>query len=100
MPDPKAKKPARAHFAKGLWYHTRSTLQVKICADPGHPLPHGGRASDDNGAMTALTIEVPRRGLVVLVGVSGSGKSHFAARCFLPTEVLSSDRFRAMIADD
>jgi protein phosphatase len=50
--------------------------------------------------MQESTIEVPRRGLVVIVGVSGSGKSRFAARRFLPTEVLSSDRFRAMISDD
>src|SRR5215207_4880033 len=98
MPDPKAKKPARAHFAKGLWYHTRSALQVKICADPCHPLPPRALASDDDRAMEASTIEVPRRGLVVVVGVAGSGKSRFAARWFLPTEVLSSDRFRAMIS--
>ncbi|MCB1302183.1 MAG: AAA family ATPase, partial [Tetrasphaera sp.] len=39
-------------------------------------------------------------GLVVLVGVSGSGKSSFARRHFLPTEVLSSDFCRGLVADD
>jgi len=38
--------------------------------------------------------------LVVLVGASGSGKSSFAARHFLPTEVVSSDACRAAVSDD
>ncbi|MCZ7685613.1 MAG: AAA family ATPase [Sandaracinaceae bacterium] len=45
-------------------------------------------------------IRVPGLSLVVLVGASGSGKSTFAATHFAPTEVLSSDRFRAMVSDD
>jgi protein phosphatase len=43
---------------------------------------------------------VPAMGLVVLVGVSGSGKSTFAARHFLPTQVISSDACRGLVADD
>lgn len=45
-------------------------------------------------------IAVPRMGLVLLVGVSGSGKSTFAARHFRPSEVISSDTCRAMVSDD
>jgi len=34
------------------------------------------------------------------MGPSGSGKSTFAARHFLPTEIISSDRCRALVSDD
>ena len=47
-----------------------------------------------------MTIHLPDACLVVLVGPSGSGKSTFAKAHFLPTEILSSDFFRAMLADD
>ena len=45
-------------------------------------------------------IAVPAMGLVVLVGVSGSGKSTFARTHFKPTEVVSSDFCRGLVADD
>ncbi|MFL6121055.1 polynucleotide kinase-phosphatase [Actinophytocola sp.] len=46
------------------------------------------------------TIAIPDLSLVALVGVTGSGKSTFARNHFLPTQVLSSDTFRGMVADD
>lgn len=45
-------------------------------------------------------LQVPEVSLVVLVGASGSGKTSFAARHFLPTEVVSSDVCRALVSDD
>lgn len=48
--------------------------------------------------MTTLT--VPALSLVVLVGVSGSGKSTFAERHFGPFETLSSDFCRGLVSDD
>jgi len=47
-----------------------------------------------------LIVSLPPDALVLLVGPSGAGKSTFAARHFAPTEVLSSDAMRAMVADD
>ena len=45
-------------------------------------------------------LTVPELSLVVLVGVSGSGKSTFARTHFRPTEVISSDFCRGLVADD
>lgn len=45
-------------------------------------------------------IDVPALSLVVLIGASGSGKSTFAGRHFLDTEVISSDFCRGLVADD
>lgn len=46
------------------------------------------------------TIEVPATSLVVLVGISSSGKSEFARRAFGPYEVVSSDECRGLVAND
>ena len=51
-------------------------------------------------ALETAPIEVPSPSLVLLVGVAGCGKSTFAARWFVDTEVVSSDRCRALICDD
>jgi protein phosphatase len=48
--------------------------------------------------VTAL--DIPDLSLVVLIGASGSGKSTFARRHFAPTQVLSSDVCRGLVADD
>jgi protein phosphatase len=47
-----------------------------------------------------MNLTLPSAALVVLIGPSGSGKSTFAARHFLPSEVLSSDAMRSVVADD
>lgn len=47
-----------------------------------------------------MRIEIPEIAVVALMGASGSGKSTFAKKYFKPTEVLSSDYFRALISDD
>ncbi|MFF3349237.1 polynucleotide kinase-phosphatase [Streptomyces sp. NPDC002779] len=46
------------------------------------------------------TLPVTDLSLVVLVGASGSGKSTFARQHFKPTEVISSDFCRGLVADD
>ena len=47
-----------------------------------------------------MHITLPEFALVVLIGPSGSGKSSFACTHFKPTEVLSSDFCRGLVADD
>src|SRR3954453_2538179 len=51
-------------------------------------------------ARDPVEIVMPAMGLVVLVGVSGSGKSTFARAHFKPTEMVSSDFCRGLVSDD
>lgn len=47
-----------------------------------------------------MRLSLPDPSLILLVGPSACGKSTFAERHFRPTEVVSSDRCRALVADD
>ncbi|MDP8929157.1 MAG: AAA family ATPase [Actinomycetota bacterium] len=47
-----------------------------------------------------MELTLPDAALVLLIGIGGCGKSTFAERHFIPTEVLSSDGCRAIVADD
>jgi protein phosphatase len=47
-----------------------------------------------------LKLTIPELSFVVLIGVSGSGKSTFARKHFKPTEILSSDYCRGLVSDD
>ena len=45
-------------------------------------------------------LQIPELSLVALIGISGSGKSTFARKHFKETEVISSDKCRAIVSDD
>ena len=45
-------------------------------------------------------LELPASGLMLLIGPSGSGKSSWARARFSPSQILESDAFRQMVADD
>ncbi|PJI53392.1 polynucleotide kinase-phosphatase, partial [Methylobacterium radiotolerans] len=47
-----------------------------------------------------MTIHLPELCLVALLGASGSGKTTLGGRLFAPGEVLSSDAFRMLVAND
>jgi protein phosphatase len=47
-----------------------------------------------------MNLKIPELSLVTLIGPSGSGKSSFARKHFKPTEILSSDFCRGLVADD
>lgn len=57
-------------------------------------------ADTNGGRFVSPSIALPADALVALVGIAASGKTTFARRHFAPTEILSSDAFRALIADD
>lgn len=50
--------------------------------------------------MDKFVMDIPELCLVSMIGSTSSGKTSFAHKHFKPTEVLSSDFFRAMISDD
>lgn len=45
-------------------------------------------------------IQIPSFCLVLMVGASGSGKSHFARRHFAATQIVSSDGIRGILTDN
>ncbi|HZH35587.1 MAG TPA: polynucleotide kinase-phosphatase, partial [Pyrinomonadaceae bacterium] len=47
-----------------------------------------------------MKLKFPELSLVVLIGATSSGKSTFARKHFKPTEILSSDFCRGILADD
>lgn len=56
--------------------------------------------TDTTDTAETRTLPVTDLSLVVLIGASGSGKSTFAQCHFKPTEVISSDFCRGLVADD
>ncbi|MFI6287585.1 polynucleotide kinase-phosphatase [Streptomyces sp. NPDC051018] len=58
------------------------------------------RNEEPNEQRSTRLLPVTDLSLVVLIGASGSGKSTFARRHFAPTEVISSDFCRGLVADD
>lgn len=70
------------------------------CASKASASPIQASARRPKWGYSRVQIEIPEFALVLLIGASGTGKSSFAARHFLPTEVVSSDRARGWVADD
>src|SRR5688572_31216176 len=57
-------------------------------------------ATTNKWSCKQMTLTIPELSFLVLIGVSGSGKSTFARRHFKPTEILSSDYCRGLVSDD
>ena len=57
-------------------------------------------SGNSSGLNQTRLIDIAMGSVVVLIGVTGAGKSRFAEKNFCPTEVVSSDHCRALIADD
>jgi protein phosphatase len=47
-----------------------------------------------------MRYKLPEKCLVLLIGASGCGKSTFAKKYFLPSEIVSSDECRGIVSDD
>src|SRR3989441_508958 len=79
----------------------RLSLWVQRPLSPRRPGRFGGRFTNANGGVCGkMKLTIPELSFVVLIGVSGSGKSTFARTHFRPTEILSSDYCRGLVSDD
>lgn len=58
---------------------------------------HSVRPSEPN---PGRTVSLPPDALVLLIGVAGSGKTTFARTHFAPSEIVSCDALRALVAGD
>ncbi len=47
-----------------------------------------------------MRVTIPDWGLILMIGASGAGKTTFVRKHFRATEVLSSDHYRGVVADD
>ena len=47
-----------------------------------------------------MRVTIPDWGLILMIGASGAGKTTFVRKHFRATEVLSSDHYRSVVADD
>jgi protein phosphatase len=71
-----------------------------MAARRGHDRYQPARSARIVTPRTGMRWRFRNPSLVLLVGTTSSGKSTFARRHFAPTEVVSSDRCRALVADD
>ena len=91
-----------ARIGETLWLHGRLQRDRRRRRRSRRTYPDGGvqPMRDRNNIEASSDLTIPDFALVVLIGSTGSGKSTFAAKHFLPTEVISSDRCRALVSDD
>ncbi|HEY7126829.1 MAG TPA: AAA family ATPase [Ktedonobacterales bacterium] len=75
-------------------------MESQDTAPPSPAAPEPPQARPPLPFFTSAQIRLPLGALVVLVGSAGSGKSTWATRHFSPTQIVSSDACRGMIADD
>src|SRR6266705_1792406 len=76
------------------------SLRLQRAFPARRPGRFGGWFTDTDGRLHAMKFTIPELSFVVLIGVSGSGKSAFARKHFKPTEILSSDYCRGLVSDD
>src|SRR4051812_45082570 len=93
---------ARAVRGVGDQGNRGSRLQCRVQRHRRHRRDVGRTHADGglHSGWCGMNLDIPDFALVVLIGASGSGKSTFAAKHFVSTEVISSDYARGLVSDD
>src|SRR5262249_47772993 len=101
-PVPSSGPPLRVDAARvsALGRRRGRAVRVRRRLSAGRRRGRAGWSADADGGVRPVILTIPELSLVVLIGPSGCGKSTFARKHFKPTEVLSSDGFRALVSDD
>lgn len=100
VPSPRPPLRVDTGGVSGLGQRGRRALWLFRALPSGGPGRRNGRLADADGSVHPMKHTIPELSFVVLIGVSGSGKSTFARMHFKPTEVLSSDYCRGLVSDD
>ncbi len=74
--------------------------RARVCGSQHGVSEHAVSEQEPKAPAGGRVIDVPELSLVVLMGASGAGKSTFARNHFAPTEVISSDFCRGLVADN
>src|SRR5580698_5499978 len=100
IPSPRPSVRVDARGVSGLGKSCGRQLWLQNTLSSGRPGRFNRWLANADGHFHQMKITIPELSFVVLIGVSGSGKSTFARKHFKTTEILSSDYCRGLVSDD
>src|ERR1700722_13292966 len=100
IPSPRPSVRVDTRGVSGLGKPCGRQFWLQDALSSGRPGRFNCWLANADGHFYQMKITIPELSIVVLIGVSGSGKSTFAQKHFKSTETLSSDYCRGLVSDD